>query len=129
MALNVTAWHCNADIISSVSVLPLGEHHAQVHIDLNSNGKRARVVSTFVTPDDKVGVILEHHPWDGDPDDENTRRSEDAKEATITLHTTTLAHILGVTDGRYTIFLYLATPEAMEDLGETVERVEVPPCR
>lgn len=117
MALNVTAWHCNADIISSVSVLPLGEHHAQVHIDLNSNGKRASIVG-LASMEGCVDVHLTYHPV------VNDQRTEDECDAMLRLYAGGDLQIWGTSEGRYTLFLYVVDDVARQNIGAELPRME-----
>jgi hypothetical protein len=59
MALNFTGWHCDADIISSVSALSLGEHH----VDLNTDGKRASIVG-LASMEGCMDIHLTYRPVD-----------------------------------------------------------------
>jgi hypothetical protein len=117
VAVTITGWHCDADIISSVSALSLGEHHAQVHVDLNTDGKRASIVG-LASMEGCVDIHMTYRPV------VNDQRTEDEHDAMLRLFADGDLQIWGTSEGRYTLFLYIVDDAGRQDIGAEVPRAE-----
>lgn len=117
-ALKVHAWSCDADIVSSVSCRHLVGGFALVHVDLNTEGKRAEVDHVYSQGDDVV-LVLTYHPLVDDV------RIVETRDALLRVYANQHITTVATYHGRYTIFA-LISASPLGDLGDDLPRVEAP---